>query len=73
MVSVRFGIGESQFARVRCSVSRATGTEAEESAAIMAASIRQFNLEATDAARVANVLTLGANKSFNSVTTIGEA
>ena len=54
-------------------LSRATGTDATLSAGIMAASIRQFGLAAGDATRVADVLTAGANKTFNSVESLGEA
>lgn len=54
-------------------LARATGTEAATSAGIMSAAIRQFGLDATDAARVADVLTAGANLSFNSVESLGEA
>jgi TP901 family phage tail tape measure protein len=54
-------------------LARATGTDATLSAGIMAATIRQFELEATDAARVADVLTLAANATFNTVENLGEA
>lgn len=54
-------------------LARATGTDATLASGIMAASIRQFGLEATDAARVADVLTMGANATFNSVESLGEA
>lgn len=54
-------------------LSRATGTEASLAAGIMAASIRQFGLEAGDAARVSDSLTAAANGSFNSVEALGEA
>lgn len=54
-------------------LSRATGTDATTSAGIMAATIRQFGMGATDAARVADVLTGAANKTFNSVESLGEA
>ncbi|QDV55479.1 phage tail tape measure protein [Rosistilla oblonga] len=54
-------------------LSRATGTDATLSAGFMAASIRQFGLEATDAARVADSLAAAANGSFNSVEALGEA
>lgn len=54
-------------------LSRATGTEAALSAGILAASIRQYGLEASDAARVSDSLTAAANKSFNSVESLGEA
>ncbi|MBU6222274.1 MAG: phage tail tape measure protein [Planctomycetes bacterium] len=54
-------------------LSRATGTDATASAGIMAATLRQFGMGATDAARVADVLTAAANKTFNSVEGLGEA
>jgi len=54
-------------------LSRATGTDATLASGIMAASIRQFSLDAGDAARVADVLTMGANATFNSVESLGEA
>lgn len=54
-------------------LSRATGTDATVAAGIMAATLRQFNLEATDAGRVADVLTMAANATFNQVTDLGEA
>jgi len=54
-------------------LSRASGTNATTSAGIMAASIRQFGLGATDAARVSDALTAAANKSFSSVEGLGEA
>lgn len=54
-------------------LARATGTDAVQSAGIMSATIRQFNLEASDAARVADGLTAAANGSFNTVEALGEA
>lgn len=54
-------------------LARATGTDAAMSAGIMAASIRQFGMQASDAARVADVLTAAANGSFNTVESLGEA
>lgn len=54
-------------------LARATGTDATLSAGIMAASIRQFGLSAGDAAKVADLLTVAANASFNSVESLGEA
>ncbi len=54
-------------------LARATGTDATLSSGIMAATIRQFSLEASDAVRVADGLTAAANKSFNSVESLGEA
>ncbi|QEF99745.1 Phage-related minor tail protein [Stieleria maiorica] len=54
-------------------LARATGTDASMAASTMAASIRQFGLGANDATRVADVLTVAANKSFNSVETLSES
>jgi len=54
-------------------LARATGTDATISAGIMAATMRQFSLDAGEAARVADVLTAAANKSFNTVESLGEA
>lgn len=54
-------------------MARATGTDATLASGIMAATIRQFNLEATDAAKVADVLTLAANSTFNTVEGLGES
>lgn len=54
-------------------LARATGTDATLSAGFMSATIRQFGLAAEDATRVADGLTAAANKSFNSVESIGEA
>lgn len=54
-------------------MARATGTDAALSAGIMSASIRQFGLDATDAARVADVLTTAANSTFNTVEGLGES
>lgn len=54
-------------------LARATGTDATLASGIMAASLRQFGLDATDAARVSDVLTLAANATFNSVESLGEA
>lgn len=54
-------------------MARATGTDATLASGIMAASIRQFGLEATDAARVADVLTKAANSTFNTVEGLGES
>ncbi len=54
-------------------LSRASGTEAATASGIMAATIRQFRLEATDAAHVADVLTYAANATFNTVEALGEA
>lgn len=54
-------------------LARATGTDAAMSAGIMSASLRQFDLDATQAARVADVLTLAANSTFNTVEGLGES
>lgn len=54
-------------------LSRATGTDATLSAGIMSATIRQFGLGASDAAKVSDVLTAAANNSFNSVESLGES
>lgn len=54
-------------------LSRATGTEAASAAGILAATIRQYSLAAGDASRVSDALTAAANKSFNSVESLGEA
>ncbi|MGV3483371.1 MAG: phage tail tape measure protein, partial [Planctomycetaceae bacterium] len=54
-------------------MARATGTDATLASGIMAATIRQFGLEATDATRVADGFTAAANKTFNSVEALGEA
>jgi TP901 family phage tail tape measure protein len=54
-------------------LARATGTDAALSAGIMAATLRQFGLGATDAARAADVLTKAANATFNTVEGLGES
>lgn len=54
-------------------LARATSTDATLASGIMAASIRQFGLAAGDATRVADALTIAANKSFNTVENLGEA
>jgi TP901 family phage tail tape measure protein len=54
-------------------LARATGTDATLSAGIMAATLRQFGMGAGEATRVADVLTLAANKTFNNVEMLGEA
>lgn len=54
-------------------LSRATGTDAALSAGIMAASIRQFSLGAADATRIANILTVAANSTFNTVEGLGDS
>ncbi len=54
-------------------LARATGTDAALSAGIMAATLRQFGLGATDATRAADVLTAAANSTFNTVEGLGES
>jgi TP901 family phage tail tape measure protein len=54
-------------------LSRATGTDATKSAGIMSATLRQFGLGATDAAKAADVLTETANATFTSVEGLGES
>ena len=54
-------------------LARATGTDAALSAGIMAATLRQFGLGASEAARAADVLTKAANSTFNTVEGLGEA
>lgn len=72
----RAGFAASQIEAMTGAVldmARATGTDATLSSGIMAATIRQFGLEASDATRVADAFTVAANKSFNSVESLGEA
>jgi len=54
-------------------LARATGTDATLSAGIVSATLRQFGLDASQAARVADVLTVAANSTFNTVGDLGEA
>jgi len=54
-------------------LARATGTDATLASGIMAATLRQFALGATDATRAADVLTYTANKTFNTVEGLGES
>lgn len=54
-------------------MARATGTDATRSAGIMAATLRQFELGASDAARAADILTYTANNTFNTVDSLGES
>ena len=54
-------------------LARATGTDAALSAGIMAATLRQFGLGASEAARAADVLTMAANSTFNTVEGLGES
>ncbi len=72
----RAGFDPTQIDAMTASVlnlARATSTEAALASGIMAASIRQFGLEAGDAGRIADGLTAAANKSFNTVEQLGEA
>jgi TP901 family phage tail tape measure protein len=54
-------------------LSRATGTDATKSASIMAATLRQFGLGASDAAKAADVLTETANATNSSVEGLGDS
>lgn len=54
-------------------LARASGTDAALSAGIMSSAIRQFSLSASDATRVADVLSTAANSTFNTVEGLGEA
>lgn len=54
-------------------LARASGTDAALSAEIMASTLRQFSLDAGQAARVADVLAAAANKSNASVESLGES
>jgi TP901 family phage tail tape measure protein len=54
-------------------LARATGTDATLASGIMAATLRQFSLGATDAGRAADVLTKAANSTFNTVEGLGES
>ncbi len=54
-------------------LARATGTDATLASGIMAATMHQFNMDATQATRVADGFTAVANKTFNSVESLGEA
>ncbi len=72
----RAGFAPAQIDKMTGSVlalARATKTEAAPAAGIMSAAIRQFALGAGDASRVADVLTAGANKSFNTLESLGES
>ncbi|TWU39318.1 phage tail tape measure protein [Novipirellula artificiosorum] len=72
----RAGFDPTQIERMTASVmnlARATGTDATQASGIMAATIRQFGMEAGEATRVADGLTAAANKSFNTVESLGEA
>jgi len=55
------------------SLARASGTEASQAAAILSTTVRQFGLDASDAAHVADVLTHAANSTLNTVGDLGEA
>jgi TP901 family phage tail tape measure protein len=54
-------------------LARATGTELPTSANIAAATLRAFELEASEMGRVADVLTATANKSAQTLEDLGEA
>jgi TP901 family phage tail tape measure protein len=54
-------------------LARATGTDATLASGIMAATLRQFSLGAEDATLAADVLTMTANSTFNTVESLGEA
>jgi TP901 family phage tail tape measure protein len=54
-------------------LARATGTDAVQSSGIMAATLRQFGMGAHEATRAADALTVAANKSFNTVESLGES
>lgn len=54
-------------------LARATRTDATLSAQIMTKAIRQFGLAAKDGDRVADLLTVAANKSMTTVESLGEA
>jgi TP901 family phage tail tape measure protein len=72
----RAGFNPKQIEQMTESVlqlSRATGTAAATSAGIMSSAIRQFGLDASEAARVADGLTAAANMSFSSVEGLGES
>jgi TP901 family phage tail tape measure protein len=72
----RAGFNPEQIERMTAAVmnmARATGTDATQASGIMAATIRQFGMEAGEATRVADGLTAAANKSFNTVESLGEA
>ena len=72
----RAGFKPEQIEKMTAAVmnmARATGTDATQASGIMAATIRQFGMEAGEATRVADGLTAAANKSFNTVESLGEA
>jgi TP901 family phage tail tape measure protein len=54
-------------------LARATGTDATLASGIMAATLRQFGLGATEASRAADTLTYAANATFNTVAGLGES
>lgn len=54
-------------------LARATSTDAALSASVLAATMKQFGLEAAESARVADVLTQAANASATSVEGLGES
>lgn len=72
----RAGFSVTQIEKMTSAVinmARASGTDAAVSAGIMSTAIRQFRLDASQATRVADSLTLAANATFNSVESLGEA
>lgn len=72
----RAGFDPTQIDRMTASVldlAKATGSDATLASGIMAAAIRQFSRQAGDAGRVADALTVAANKSFNTLESLGES
>jgi TP901 family phage tail tape measure protein len=72
----RAGFDAQQIDKMTASVmnlARATGTDATLSSEILSSTIRQFGLNAEDAGRVADVLTMAANKTSSSVDGLGES
>jgi TP901 family phage tail tape measure protein len=72
----RAGFDPAQIDKMTASVmnlARATGTDATLASEILSSSIRQFGLNAEDAGRVADVLTMAANKTSSSVDGLGES
>lgn len=69
-------LNPQQFTEVTESVlalAKASGTEGATAAAIMTSTLAQFGMGAGESARVADVLTLAANATLNSVEGLGEA
>lgn len=72
----RAGFNPTEIEKMTGSVlnlARGTGTDAAMSAEILSTTIRQFNLDAAEATRVADVLTATANRTMNTVEGIGDA